>query len=81
MEEKDVAELVLVLGLEEFLDGAGGKLGEGIVSGGKTVNGPSPLSVPTRSAAPSAAASVLNEPAATAVSTMSGRTAAFTTGA
>ena len=39
--------------------------------GAKTVNGPLPLSVPIRSAAASAFARVLNDPAATAVSTMS----------
>jgi hypothetical protein len=39
--------------------------------GAKTVKGPFPLSVSTRPAAPKAVAKVLNEPAPTAVSTMS----------
>ena len=39
--------------------------------GAKTVNGPLPLSVSMSPASVSAVASVLNEPAATAVSTMS----------
>ena len=39
--------------------------------GAKTVNGPAPLRVSTRSAAVSALASVVKSPAATAVSTMS----------
>src|SRR5690606_26594103 len=39
--------------------------------GAKTVNGPSPFSASIKSAALSAAASVLNDPALTAVSTMS----------
>jgi hypothetical protein len=39
--------------------------------GAKTVNGPFPFSVSTSPAACSAFASVLNDPAATAVSTMS----------
>lgn len=48
-----------------------GSLAKAASLGAKTVNGPSPLSAPTKSAAVRAAARVLNEPAATAVSTMS----------
>src|SRR6476659_2731214 len=48
-----------------------GSLANAASGGGNTVTGPAPFSVVTRSAAVSAAASVLNEPAATAVSTMS----------
>src|SRR5688500_18744397 len=48
-----------------------GSLANAASVGANTVNGPGPLSVATRSAASSAVASVLNEPASTAVSTMS----------
>jgi hypothetical protein len=72
MIKQDLRELILVAGLEEAFDGAGGQGGEGIVRGGEDrVKGPGPLRVSTRPAAPRAAASVLKLPAATAVSTMS----------
>src|SRR3954465_3350687 len=48
-----------------------GSLAKASSVGAKTVNGPGPLSVSTSPAACRAAASVLNDPAATAVSTMS----------
>src|SRR5208283_437814 len=49
----------------------GGNFANASSVGAKTVKGPLPLRVSTRPAAWSAAARVLNEPAATAVSTMS----------
>ena len=48
-----------------------GSLAKAASVGAKTVNGPGPFSVSTSPAAWSAAARVWNEPAATAVSTMS----------
>jgi hypothetical protein len=48
-----------------------GSLAKASSVGANTVNGPAPFSVGTSPAAVTAAASVLNEPAATAVSTMS----------
>ena len=50
--------------LEEFVDGARGKLREGFIGGAITVNGPEPLRVSTSPAAMSAAASVVEAPAA-----------------
>jgi hypothetical protein len=49
----------------------GGSLAKASSVGAKTVNGPGPFRVVTRFAAPKAAANVLNEPAPTAVSTIS----------
>ena len=48
-----------------------GNLANASSVGAKTVNGPAPLRVSTRPAAFTAVTSVLNDPAATAVSTMS----------
>jgi len=48
-----------------------GNLAKASSVGANTVNGPSPFNVSTKSAAFTAATNVLNDPAATAVSTMS----------
>ena len=50
--------------LEEFVDGARGKLREGFIGGAITVDGPEPLRMSTSPAAVSAAASVVEAPAA-----------------
>src|SRR6187399_1302994 len=63
--------LALFSGLSSDSTVPAGSLAKASSVGANTVNGPAPFSVVTRSAAVSAAASVLNEPAATAVSTMS----------
>ena len=73
--------LSLFSGLRSSSTVPAGRYAKASSVGAKTVNGPFPLSVPTRSAAPSAAASVLNDPAATAVSTMSASGVDFDTGA
>ena len=62
----------LFSGLSSVSSVPAGSLANASSVGAKTVNGPLPFSVSTRSAAAcSAFASVLNDPAATAVSTMS----------
>src|SRR5271157_3997334 len=63
--------LSLVSGLRRLSTVPSGSLAKASSVGARTVNGPWPLSVSTRSAALTAATRVLNEPAPTAVSTMS----------
>lgn len=52
-------ELILVLRLQQCIDGARGKSREGRVGRRKTVNGPGPSKVPARPAALTAATSVV----------------------
>src|SRR5271157_2795576 len=63
--------LSLFSGLRRLSTVPSGSLAKASSVGARTVNGPWPLSVSTRSAALTAATRVLNEPAPTAVSTMS----------
>ena len=63
-------QLLLVFRLEEALDRAFGELGEGLVGGAKTVNGPGPLRVSTSPPAFTAATRVSNCPAPAATLTM-----------
>ena len=65
------ASLALFSGLRSISTVPSGSLANASSVGARTVNGPSPLRTSTRSAALSAATRVLNDPAATAVSTMS----------
>ena len=71
MRFEDALQLQLVLGFQQRLERSCGQLRERLISPRKHREGPAPFSVSTRSAAWSAFASVLNDPAATAVSTMS----------
>ena len=68
---EDARSFALFSGLSSDLDACRGQLANASSVGANTVNGPAPLSVSTSPAASRAFASVLNEPAATAVSTMS----------
>jgi hypothetical protein len=73
---QDSNELLLVFGLEQIFTVPPGSLANASSVGANTVKGPGPLRVSTRPAALTAVTSVLNELAATAVSTIS---AAFAT--
>jgi hypothetical protein len=68
---EDGRELVNVSGFRRSSTVPSGSLAKASSVGAKTVNGPSDFRVSTRPAAPSAAARVPNEPAPTAVSTIS----------
>ncbi len=67
-----LVSLSLFSGLTRSSTVPAGSLAKASSLGAKTVNGPGPFSVSTRPAAVTAATRVLNEPAATAVSTISG---------
>ena len=71
MVEQDVGQLLLVLGQEQALQGAGRQSGEGIIGGGKDSEGASALQRLDQSAACRAATRVVKRPSATAMSTMS----------
>ena len=71
MRREDALQLGLFSGFSSASSVPAGSFANGSSVGANTVKGPAPFSVSTRSAAWSAFASVLNDPAATAVSTMS----------
>jgi len=70
-------QLCLILRLQQRVDGSLRQFCECFIGWRNTINGPLPFSVSTKPAALTAATSALNEPAPTAVSTMSLSAAAF----